>query len=229
MGSYFSERWDAISGLPAAIAANPGFFIIVFAIGLPLIWWKWRVTGSSLQTAVDNQTHGWRAQADRKDILHETGIGTTEAFVMRPARLPKMIWFALIFFGGGAVFYALVVLQTGEASAKDWWTFAGLSMFTIGALVLIEVNQTRILITQNGLERRRILHRRQHIEFAKISDVTPAAKHFGRGLIIHSEDGQKMRVLPAMSGYAQLMERLGPHNPKMAMLAKLMKTRRSDA
>ena len=229
MGSYFSERWDALSGLPAAFAANPWFFIIAFAIGLPLIWWKWRVTGNSIQSSIDSQSHGWRADADRKEVRHEIGVGTRKVLVMRPAKLPKMIWFSLIFFGGGAVFYFLVVLQSGDTTSEDWWVFAGLSGFTIGSMILIELNQTRILVTEHGLERRRVLTPRQRIEFSKIKDVTPHAKDFGHGLVIHSTDGQKMRILPAMSGYAELIEHLAPHNRTMALMAKALKLRRTNA
>jgi hypothetical protein len=229
MGSYFSERWDALSDLPAAFATNPWFFIIAFAIGLPLIWWKWRVAGNNMQLSIDSQTHGWRAGVDKKDVRHETGIGTREVLIMRPAKLPKMIWFSLIFFGGGALFYALVVLQSGNTGSEDWWVFAGLAAFTIGAIAVIEMNQTRIIITDQGIERRKVLTHRQRIEFSQIKDVTAHAKDFGRGLIVHANDGQKMRVLPSMSGYKQLMERLAPYNKKMALMAKLMKTQQTHA
>ena len=133
MGDYFADKWDALISLPAAIAENAVFFGIVFVIFLPLIWWQWRVTGNSVTHATESLTHCLRASADTKQVKHETGFGVQDVRVMRPPKTPGVIYFALFFFEGGALFYWLIVLQSGEATSRDWWTFAALSGFAIGA------------------------------------------------------------------------------------------------
>ena len=220
MGSYFADRFDALMGLPSAIAANPGFFAILLLIFGPLIWWKWRTIGKSTNKAIADQTHGMRTDADRKRVRHETGIGMAEVLVMRPNSVGGMIWFALIFFGGGAVFYAFVVLQDAP-SPKDWWTFAGLAGFTFAIMGLIEVNQTRLIVDEQQIERRRVLHARDRIAFSQIASVEPLAKSFARGLRITTRDGQTMKVPARFSGYRELMARLSKHDPSLRLMAKL--------
>lgn len=225
MGSYFSDRWEALQGLPAAIAQNPVFFIIVFAIGLPLIWWKWKVTGDSTVKAVNDLTHGLRADAAQSTTRHDTGIGTKDILVMRPAPLSKMIYFALFFFGGGALFYIFVHMPSDRAVASDWWTALGLAGFAVISMIAIELNQTRIIVDGESLEKRRVLHRRQKFNFADIETVEPLGKDFTRGLSIRTKSGEKMRVTAGFSGYRQLMERLAPHKAELALLVKLLKSR----
>ena len=146
-------------GLLAAFAENPTLFVIIFAIGLPLIWWKWRVTG----TVMTDQTRGLRADAKASFKPYETGIGTQDVFIMRPACVGGMLWFAL------------------------------------GAMVAIEVNQTRIYVDAKTIQKLRVLHRRQTTGFADISTVDPIGKNFTTGLIIHSHDGAKIPVRAALA------------------------------
>jgi len=223
MGSYFTDEWDALLALPAAMAEDPLFFIIVFAIALPLIWWKWKVTDDGVQKAVTDLTHGLRTAADRKEMRHETGIGTREVLVMRPPRLSKMIYFALVFFGGGAVLYFILYLPSDLAEPDDWWTFAGAAGFTIAVMIIIEANQTRIYVDDRSLQRRRVLHRRQTIAFTDIASIEPLAKTFMGGMVIRTRDGQRLRVRAQFSGYRELIARLAPYDRNMALLAKMPK------
>jgi len=210
-------------GLPAAFAENPTFFVIIFAIGLPLIWWKWRVTGTAMTKAMTDQTHGLRTDAKVTFKPHETGIGTQDVFIMRPAGVGGMLWFALLFFGGGALFYWFVLLTKGQGTWESWATFAGLSAFALGAMVAIEVNQTRIYVDAKTIQKRRVLHRRQTIAFADIAQVDPIGKNFTTGLIIQTHDCAKMPVRAAFSGYMQLMGRLAPYNHQIAMMSNMRK------
>ncbi|MBT8410752.1 MAG: hypothetical protein KJP02_03000 [Octadecabacter sp.] len=223
MGAYFSDKWEALTGLPAAIAAAPLFFAIVFAIGLPLIWWKWKVMGDGMQKAVADLSYGLRTDADRKQVRHETGIGTREILVMRPPKLSKMIYFALFFFGGGAVFYFILYLPSDLAEPDDWWTFAGAAGFTIAVMIIIEANQTRIYVDDHSLQRRRVLHRRQTIAFKDIASIEPLAKAFMGGMVLRTRDGQRLRVRAQFSGYRELIARLAPYDRNMALLAKMPK------
>jgi len=221
MGSYFTDKWDALMALPSAIADNPVFFAIVFLIAAPLIWWKWRVMGGAVQQTVDGMTHGLRTDADTKQARHDIGIGTKEVLVMRPAPLGKMIYFALFFFGGGALFYVFIHMSSDRSTPSDWWTALGLLGFAIISMVAIEINQTRIYVGDATIQRRRVLHRRQTIAFKDIVAVDQFGKSYARGLIIRTNTGEKMRVLAGFSGYRQLMQRLTPYQPKLGMLAKL--------
>ena len=226
MGSYFTDRFEAIAGLPAAIAQAPIFFLIAFSIGGVLIWFKYWVIGRSTKRSIASRTHGHWADADRRHIRHETGIGTTEVLVMRQNGLGGMIWFAVFFFGGGAVFYALVVLQSPDVTTKDWLTFSGLLIFTIVGMAAIEVSQTCIYVHADRLERRRVLHRRQFISFADIASVAPHGKSFAGGIVIHAASGDKMRILASFSGYSELLTRLGEFDPKLKAMASLMTIRK---
>lgn len=206
-------------GLLAAFAENPTLFVIIFAIGLPLIWLKWRVTG----TVMTDQTRGLRAEAKASFKPYETGIGTQDVFIMRPACVGGMLWFALLFFGGGALFYWFALLTKGDGTWENWATFAGLSALALGAMVAIEVNQTRIYVDAKTIQKRRVLHRRQTTGFADISTVDPIGKNFTTGLIIHSHDGAKIPVRAPFSGYMKLFGRLAPYNHHIAMMSNMRK------
>ena len=216
-----AEKWEALLGLPAAFADAPLFFSVIFAVGGLAIWWKWKVIGNSQRRAMEGVTHGLRAAADSKQLRHETGIGTRDVMIMRQAPLGGVIWFALLFFGGGAVFYVLVVLQSGETTSEDWWVFAGLAGFTIGAMAVIENNQTRIQVDDTSLQKRRVLHRRQTIPFSEIVSVQPHGKSYVGGVVITPATGAPMRIPAAFSGYRDLLPRLAPHDPKLQLMTKL--------
>ena len=226
MGSYFSDKWNDLQTLWAAILANPGFFVVAFAIGLPLIWWKWRVTGNSMQSTVDSLTHGLRADADAKTVAHETGIGTRDILVMRPPPTPKMIYFALFFFGGGALFFMFIHIPSDRSEPSDWWVLLALLVFSIGSMIVIEQGQTRIRVDDTGLQRRRVLHPRQTIRFAEIAEVTTSsAKTMAPYIKIISNSGDSMRIGANFSGYRQVIDRLAPYDANMALISKIESTR----
>ncbi|MGJ8610673.1 MAG: hypothetical protein ACSHWY_06240, partial [Octadecabacter sp.] len=168
-----------------------------------------------------------RADGDQKQSRHDTGIGTKDVLVMRPGKLPKMIYFSLFFFGGMALFYLFLYMPSDLSEPSDWWTALVLSLVAICAMVLIETNLTRIHVDDRSIQRRRVLHRRQTIAFSDIVAVDPHANNLSRGLVIRTTTGDKMRILATFSGYRQLMERLAPHNPKLGLLAKVIKARAS--
>lgn len=222
MGSYFTDKWNALMALPAAIAEAPVFFAILFLIFGPLIWWKWRATGKGIERATQDPSHGLRVDADTKTQIHETGIGTQDVLEMRPAKTPFMIWFGLLFFGGGAVFFAMVVL-VDEPTSKDWQVFAIMMLFAVGSMVFIEANQTRIIVSPDTIERRRVLHRRQRIAFSSITNVSLARKTLVGGVVVTDANGQKMRIAARFSGYLTALDRLAKHDPKLSLMVKLHK------
>lgn len=224
MGSYFAEPFNALLTLPAAIAKSPLVFLAVLVVFGPLIWWKWRSVGAATSKATADITHGLRTDSDRKQTRHDTGIGTQEVLVMRPNKVGGMIWFALIFFGGGAVFSALVVLQDAP-TVEDFWTFAGMSAFATACMGIIEANQTRFIVTATQIECRRILHRRRRIAFGDVQTVEPMAKSFVRGLRILPKTGRPLVVSARYSGYRELMQRLAQHDPQLSLMSKLAKLR----
>ncbi|MCF2871624.1 hypothetical protein L0664_11160 [Octadecabacter sp. G9-8] len=208
MGDFFSDKWDGLMGFFAIVADNPAFFAIMFIIGLPLIWWKWRTIGKSTQHAIESQTHGLRTSADSKQVVHETGIGTRDVLVMRPPPTPKGLYFALLFFGGGAVFYWLVVLQTDVVTSEDWWVFAGMTVFTLCSIAVIAANMTRIIVSDQTIEKRRLLRKRQMVTVADIVAIDPLAKEISRGAKLRTTNGQVMKIGANFSGYKDLILRL---------------------
>lgn len=225
MGSYFSDRWEALSGLPAAISANPVFFLVAFVIFAPLLWWKWRVTGKATQTAVDSLTQGLRTDAETKSVRHDTGVGTRNILVMRPAPLNGMIYFSLLFFGGGALFYIFIHMPSEASVPSDWWVALGLCAFAVAAMIVIETNQTRILVDDRTIQKRRVLHRRQTIALRYITLIEHRGKSFANGLTIHTGAGDKMTVIAGFSGYRQLIDRLAPFDAKIGLMSKLQRGR----
>lgn len=224
MGSYFADKWGTLSGLPAAIAEDPTFFIVFFAIGLPLIWWKWRVIDRGMQRATEDPSHGLRTSAATQQQRSETGIGTESVLVMRPPNTPWAIWFGLIFFGGGAVFFALVVLVESP-TAKDWLVFAFMVLFSVACMGFIEANQTRFIVSHSMIERRRVLTRRERMAFASITDVSLNGKTFLGGVTVTDTGGQKMRIAARFSGYRDLLDRVAPLNPKLSLMLKIERSR----
>ena len=222
MGSYFSDKIDAIAAIPTLITQAPVLFLIVFAIGGTLIWLKYWLIDRSVKRSVENTTHGHRTAADRKTVRHDTGVGTAEVLVMRPAAQGGALWFALIFFGGGAVFYFLIVLQSSDRTTEDWLVFATLAAFAICAMIVIEMGFTRIYIDEEKLVRRRILHRRQIIRFVDIASVTPAGKSYAGGVKIQARSGDTMRILASFSGYLDLLTRLGERDQKLRLFANIL-------
>jgi len=212
-------------GLPAAIAAQPVLFAILFAIFVPLILWKWRSIGRSTEKAISDMTHGLRADADQSTARHDLGIGTKDIIVMRPNGVGGMIWFALLFFGGGAVFFLMVVLPS-EPTSENWWTFTGLAVFAIGAMVAIEVNQTRIIVDATCLERRRVFHRREQIRFSEISSADLNPKAASPVLNIQTADGRSLKISAQYSGFLSLLHRLKSINPELSVYAHILRLKR---
>lgn len=181
------------------------------------------MTGNSLKRAVTDQTHGLRTDAQAGQVKHETGLGTQDVLIMRPNKVPGMIWFGLAFFGLGAVFYVFVVLPSPTRTTQDVLVFAGLFAFTFSAMVLIEQSHTRIVLRHDSLERHRVLHRSETVRFSDIQSVTPMAKTFSYGLTITTQDQKRYRIAARFSGYATLMARLSQFDPQLGLLAKLAK------
>ncbi|MEL6959540.1 MAG: hypothetical protein AAGL89_11380 [Pseudomonadota bacterium] len=225
---YLEQKLAELQAVGAAMIENPLLFIIAFAIGLPLILWKWRVVGRSQTKAMSDLTHGFRAQADTRTARHDTGIGTKDVLVMRPNKLGGMIWFALIFFGGGAVFFFTLVLPE-EPTRDNWMTFTGLAAFSLFAMGLIEANQTRIIVDDTGIERRRILHRRQRIAFTDIVTADLNTKAASPVLKLTTRDGRSMRIRATYSGFMTLLSRLSKVDAKVALMGRMLDARSKRA
>ena len=214
---------ETVETIVSGFVANPVGFSMLFSIGLAIIYFKWWVLGRTARRALADQRIGLRKGAATREAVHETGIGTTDVTVMRPA---FVIWpgiLCLLFFGGGAVFYALVVLPSGGTEAKDWGVFAIMLGFTLMGLFLLAGNTTRITNDGSGIRRRGLVVRRFDGHWSGLKEVMPLEKSYTAGIDLHFADGQQLRVRPNLSGYVQLVEHLAFIDPKLRMMARMLR------
>lgn len=209
MGDFFNLSSEVITA------------VIIAVLIAPIMWWKWKRPGNVVTKALRDASHGLRTEADRKEMRHDTGIGTRDVLVMRPAKLGFGIYFGLLFFGGGAAFFALVVLQSPDVTGEDWWIFVGLMAFTLCAILLMIANRTRIHLDAASVEKRPLLLPRKSIRFSEITQISPHGKDYRLGVKFSTQDGKSMRVVAGFSGYLQLLERLPKLDERLGILLKM--------
>lgn len=204
-----------------SIVSNPVGFGLTIAI-LSIIIFKHRLIWYFTRKAVRDQRAGMGVDAQTRQVRHETGIGTRDVLVMRPVKVIGVAIWGFLFFGGGAVFYALVVLQSAESTGEDWAVFGVFSAFALLAVYLFAMATTRICFDGTQIERTGLAVRRFSARLDELSHVTPLRKSLMNGMALHFADGSKLNVRPNMSGYRQLMEQLSSFDPKLRMMTKML-------
>ncbi len=213
---------ETLQSITEALQANPVVFSLIMAVGLLLIYFKYWLIGRAARKALRDKRAGLAVDAAVGQVRHETGVGLKEVLVMRPVKLVAPAFWCLLFFGGGAVFYALVVLQEPDVSHKDWGVFAILSVFAFGAILIFGMATTRIRFDGEEIRRTGLLVRNFRRRMADLTLVEPLRKSWLAGMKLHFQDGAKLNVASNMSGYRQLMQQISGVDPKLRLVAKML-------
>jgi hypothetical protein len=207
-----TDVWNGLGVLAALFAAHPIPFAIGTTIVVTLIYFKWKaISHVTVQTAKGNY-QGWvKDGQDRGDF-----------FVMKPKGFLKVAFLTLGLFGSGAVFYALVVLQEPTPTPQDWFVFAAMCAFSAMGFWALWYSFTRFRVYDDHVQLTRLFLRPLHIRFDEVAEVRPISKTIAGGVYVFAEDGTRLRVIPRMTGYRQLLERLAERDLKLRIMLPRM-------
>lgn len=214
----FESLKQSLHSILVALQSNPPLFMGIFLVGLFLIWLKYRVIRHSVARSQKQNYAGWTVEAKSGQRSHPTGIGHTDVLIMRPVKVIPIALFCLIFFGGGALFVA----SQEPAGIRAWFTVAAGAVFSVLSLWMIGYSFTRIIFDGETIERRALFRAPVSVPLSRLTDVRPINKTIAGGVFLQFDDGQKLRVIPRMSGYRQLLETLARKDPKLALMLRMM-------
>ena len=196
----------------------PEIFFPLFAIGLFLIWLKWRFIGKATAKSAQKNFAGWTKDGEAQRAQHETGVGYQDVLVMKPIKFLSLSLYYIGFFGGGALFFWLVEIPNGGLSPKEKLGFTFMILATIIGLYVFILSFMRIRLFTDKIERTCPFRRKFSAPLSGLTSVTPISKTIAGGVFINFNDGRRLRVIPRMSGYRQLLERLSRTDPKLRLL-----------
>ena len=213
--SYLWGFVDKITAIYETARRSPEIFFPILLVSLLLIWLKWRLVGKGVKSAVKDNYAGWVTNASTQDLDLQTFL------IMKPIKYKRIAFSTLAFFGGGALFYWLHVLEQPDAVTKDYMVFAGLLVFSVLGVWLLWFSTMRILVFSDRIERRMLFRSRFVATLTSLTKVEPINKTVAGGVYLTFEDGRRLRIISRMSGYRQLLERLAQTDPKLRLLTKL--------
>ncbi|MEO0667801.1 MAG: hypothetical protein AAFZ99_07780 [Pseudomonadota bacterium] len=203
--------FEALRVLAGLFAAYPIPFAISTVIIVTALYYKWVWMGRAGKNAIKNNYAGWKVDG---------AVDTAQRLVMRPVKIRRTGIWTLLFFGGGALFFALVSIPNGDMGREQWFAFAAMIVFSIGAVWLILMSFNRITFDGEVFTRVGVLGRNTAMRVDTLTDVRPIGKTIAGGVFLDFEGGEKLRVPANMSGYRQLLEILTQHQPKLRMLVR---------
>ena len=224
-GTMTDWVFNALNSIAAGFQANPVVFSLIMAVGLFIIWLKWRLIGWFMRRAMAGQYAGWRTGAKVKQAPHETGVGTIERWVMRPQAHFKVSLLTFLFFGGGAYFYARVVLPGSENLLKDWGVFAIMCGFSMMAVFIFLAGFARIDFDNDSIAARGLVRKSSEAFWRDLEEIKPLSKTIAGGVRLHFRNGTRIKVAADMTGYHQLLQRLSAIDPKIALMTRMLETR----
>ena len=207
----FHEVFEAMRGLAELFAAYPIRFALGTIVVVTLIYYKWVWFGRATENSIKNGYDGWKVDGTVDDA---------QRLVMRPVKMRRVGIWTLLFFGGGALFYTLVGIPNGDMAPKDWFSFAAMLVFSIGAVWLILMSFTRITFDGEVFTRVGVLGRNMAVRVDTLTDVRPISKTVAGGVYLDFAGGERLRIVANMSGYRQLLEMLTRHHPKLRLLVR---------
>ena len=223
------SEWFATKSEEAQSAAKFAFehplvlcAAIVFALGTG--WLQWRLVWSGARKGMEGQTAGWDQSVTTSS--RKTDVGHQTVLVMRPANKPlKIGLFGTLFFGGGAVFYWVFEMET--PLLKEWLVFAIPAIGGLLGLLIMWMSTQRILLTDTTVEARALFRRPKLYAIASLQKITPV-KGWEHGVLLHFNDGRQLRVRAMMTGYKDLLRRLEPYEPKLALISRFVQGARES-
>ena len=206
--------WDTATG-------SPGLFFGIMALFLPLILFKWWLIGRAARNNQKSPYAGWAQDGRATQVSHATGVGHQDVLILKPAIGLGTILFCLIFFGGGALFYALVVLPAGNLSPKDWFVFASMLAFTLVGVFLLIIRFNSITVSTDQITRAGPLVKNKTYFLSSLQNVSPLSKTLAGGAKLDFGPQGVLKVRASYKGYRQLLERLAVSNPKLRLQVNL--------
>ena len=207
----FQEFLEGVRVLAQLFAAYPIRFALGTVVVVSLIYYKWFWIGRVSQNAIKNNYAGWKIDG---------ALDSAQRLVMRPVKIRRVGVLTLLFFGGGALFFALVSIPNGDMGPQEWFAFAAMVVFSVISVWLILMSFNRITFDGEAFTRVGVLGRSFAVRVDTLTDVRPIGKTIAGGVFLDFEGGERLRVPANMSGYRQLLEILTQHQPKLRMLVR---------
>ncbi|MEO0378951.1 MAG: hypothetical protein AAF252_01695 [Pseudomonadota bacterium] len=205
----FDNFFQGLIVLSDLFFAYPIPFTIGTVVVFALIYYKWVWIGRAHTKAIKNAYAGWKVDGS---------VDTAQRLVMRPVKMLSVGLWTLLFFGGGFLFFALVVVPKGDVEPTDWFALVAFGLFSIAAMFLILMSFTRITFDGEVFTRSGVFGRNMAVRADALKDVSPISKTIAGGIYLDFGTEGRIRVTAQMSGYRQLLEILTQHNPKLRML-----------
>jgi len=205
----FENLFDSLRVLSGLFFNHPIPFTIGTIIVVTLIYYKWVWIGRARTNTIKNAYAGWKVDG---------ALDSAQRLVMQPVKMRSVGIWALLFFGGGFLFYALVEIPKDNTDGQTWSVFAIMGLFSVAAVWLILVSFTRITFDGEVFTRTGVFGRNMAVPANKLKDVYPINKTIAGGIFLDFADKGRIRITAQMSGYRQLLEILTQHNPKLRML-----------
>ncbi|WP_299413927.1 hypothetical protein [uncultured Sulfitobacter sp.] len=193
----------------------PEVFFPLLIVGLIVIWIKWWTVRKGSKAARKDNFAGWIKDGEEQNRDLQTVL------VMKPVKLKRLSLASLAFFGGGAVFLWLTILQRPDATLKEWVVFGIMLGFSILALGLLWFSFTRIMVFSDRVERTALFRKRFVGLFSEVESTAPISKTIAGGVYVTFRNGKRLRVIPRMSGYHQFLERLARNDAKLRLMLSL--------
>jgi hypothetical protein len=209
---HLSGILDTLTSIYRAARDGPTIFFPIFIFGCVLIWIKWRFIAKGTKSAAKANYEGWVTDAIEQDNDLQTVL------VMKPIKLLRVAVYSLFFFGGGALFYWMVVLSKPDISTEDWLVFGIMLAFSALGFWMLWLSFTRITLFSDRIEKTSLLTNRFIGPLSEIDNVKPISKTIAGGIYVYFSDGRRLRIVARMSGYRQLLERLSKNDPKLRMM-----------
>ncbi|MEO9824840.1 MAG: hypothetical protein ABJF50_10545 [Paracoccaceae bacterium] len=211
MGDWIENlktTWGILISNPLILILSIGFVLLVYRL-------QGRFERRAEKAQKADQLAGWTADTTTVKRPHETGVGSQDVLVLKPTRhILKVAFLTLAFFGGGAVFFALVVLPNPvERTFENIMGFVIMCAFSIGALFLLGTYFTRFDVTENEIVHRRLLRRRQRYPLSTLVAVKPAGKNPTLGIKLTFADGRELALWARFQGYAAMLSKLKHVHP----------------
>ena len=224
LSEWFTAKSEQLKDAAEYAVENPLVLCASVIFSLVLSWVHWRLLWSGARKGLEGQTAGWDQRITQDS--RKTDVGHESVLVMRPANKPfKTGFFCTLFFGCGTMFYWFVSMHT--PLYKDWLVFA---IFTIGwllGLLLMWMSTQRVVLTSSTIETRALFRQSKVFSMAGLQQVT-AVQGWERGVLLHFNDGRQLRVRAMMTGYKDLLRRLEPIEPKLALISRFVQGARES-
>ena len=223
MIEWFTTRIDALKFVFSDPWLATGFVLIAI-----LLWWlNTRFYRRLFRRQQQAETLGWTASATQARQKGRVGFGGSDLLVMRaPRQNTKIAILTLLFFGGGAVFYALVVLpDPTEQTLKNWSVFAIMCGFSAMAVMLFLTSFNRVVLSDDEIIVKRLYWPRRRHYLSEITGAEFLGKSATAGMKLTFLDKKTLKLFASYEGFGDALQRMRNQHPdiqKIYMMGRMM-------